>query len=339
MIPRCCLLLSLAACAPAPATPDATIGLAVEVQPARRDSITEVIALTGRLMPVPGGSATLSAPVDAMVQAIAIRVGQQVRAGEQLIRLDAPELVMAAERMQAQALADSLDLARQRHLFEEGVAARRVLDERMAAATGSRADASTALRLLQRAELQSPIAGVVQRIAVQPGERVSAGQSLVEVVSGAALDFHAAVPVALLVRLRTGQSVAFAGDSGTPPVNGRIIGIAPAVDSITGLGEVVVHIPRAGQMLAGAGVTGALQLRQLRDVFVVPESALVPADGRMQLYVVQRDSIARARPVQVLLRNSGRAAISGDLAPGDLIVVSGSYGLSDSMAVTPVARR
>ena len=79
-----------------------------------------------------------------------------------------------------------------------------------------------------------------------------------------------------------------------------------------------------------------VQLRLLRDVLVVPDSALVPADGGLQLFVVGSDSIARARAVAVEIRAGGRAAVTAEVHPGDLVVVSGGYGLTDSTRVKPI---
>jgi hypothetical protein len=62
-----------------------------------QDTISQVITLTGRLVPLPGGSALLSAPADAMVRTVAVQIGERVRQGELLIELDAPDLAANAK--------------------------------------------------------------------------------------------------------------------------------------------------------------------------------------------------------------------------------------------------
>jgi RND family efflux transporter MFP subunit len=307
----------------------------VGVTPVVRDSISEIIPLTGRLTPVPGGSALLAAPVDAVVESTPVQLGQAVTPGQLLVRLNAPELVTAARSQAAQARSDSLDLERQRELFRQGITARRQLEEREAAAAGSRAAAEAASQLLLRTEVTSPISGGVQRLLVQLGERVAAGQPLVEVVSARDLDFHAGVPAEALGRIRLGQTVTVSPSGAGPAATGRVTAIAPAVDSSSGLGEIVVRIAGTNGLRAGTGGTGRLQLRLLRDALVIPEAALVPADSGLQVFVVGADSIARGRAVQVLARTAARVAVQGELAPGDRVVVNGAYGLSDSTRVVP----
>jgi RND family efflux transporter MFP subunit len=334
---RSILFLLAAACGKSDAAGDAGGAVTVGVQAARTDSISEVLTLTGQLAALPGGSAVLAAPADAIVQSIQVQMGDRVARGQQLMQLDAPELTTAAQSMAAQARSDSMDLERQRGLYQQGIAARRQLEEREAAAASSRAQANAALELLHRARVTSPIAGGIQRLPVQVGERVSAGQVLAEVVNGTGLDLHAGVPAAALSRLHVGQPVALQTEGLEQPVAGRLVAIAPAIDSSSGLGEVVVRAPAAGGLRVGSGATGQLQLRLLRDVLVISDSALVPGDSGLQVFVVGADSIAHARPVRVLVRNRGRAAVSGEIHPGDRVVVSGAYGLTDSTRVVPLA--
>ncbi|HSB54649.1 MAG TPA: efflux RND transporter periplasmic adaptor subunit [Gemmatimonadales bacterium] len=334
---RCILLLLAAGCGKSDSTDDAGAGVTVGVQAAALDSISEVLTLTGQLTAMPGGSAVLAAPADAIVQSIRVQLGDRVGRGQLLIQLDAPELTTAAQSLTAQARSDSMDLERQRGLYQQGIAARRQLEEREAAAASSRAQADAAMELLRRARVTSPISGGIQRLLVQVGERVSAGQTLIEVVNGTGLDFHAGVPAAALNRVRLGQAVALQGEGLDRPVAGRLVAIAPAVDSSSGMGEVVVRAPLAGGLRVGSGATGALQLRVLRDVLVISDSALVPGEGSLQVFVVGADSIARARAVTVQVRNAGRAAVSGEIHQGDRVVVSGAYGLTDSTRVVPIA--
>jgi RND family efflux transporter MFP subunit len=175
----------------------------------------------------------------------------------------------------------------------------------------------------------------VQRLLVQPGERVAAGQPLVEIVNGRNLDFHAGVPAEAITRVHLGQQVSVKGPGSGEPVIARVTAIAPAVDSSSGLGEIVARITGANDLRVGTGGRGTLQLRLLRDAWVIAESALVPADSGLQIFVVGADSIARARSVEVLARTGARVAVQGDLTAGDRVVVVGAYGLSDSTHVVP----
>jgi membrane fusion protein (multidrug efflux system) len=331
--------LSLVTCRPAsPEAGAATTAVAVGIGVVTRDTITETLELVGRLTPIPGASAQLVAPVDAVVRSVPVQVGQRVRAGRLLIELDAPELVSQARSLRAAAEAAESDAARQRELFRQGITARRQLEEREATATSSRSAADAAEQLLARAGVLSPLAGSIQRVLVQQGERVSAGQPLVEIVNGSSLDLVASASPADLVRLAVGQRATITGDAAGPPQAGRVHAIAPGVDSLTGAGVVVIRLPSAGQALRpGGAATARVALPVVHDALLVPDSALVLVAGTMTVFVIGTDSLAHARAVEVGARSSGRAAIRGGLSPGDRVATMGAYGLVDGMRVVPGA--
>lgn len=319
----------------APPAPVVSVGIG-EV---RRDTMTAVTSVVGRLGPIPGGSATLTAPIDGVVGAVNVAVGQRVGSGTNLVRLEAPELASQATGLRAGAGAADRDAARQQELLKQGIASRRQVEERTAAALAASAAAAAAEALLARTRVASPLRGVVQRVLVQRGERVSAGQLLVEVIDDRVLDLVAAVPLVELAGIRVGQKASVSAGEGTMARTARVHALAPALDSVTNTGQVVIRILSPGPTLrAGAMATALVQTGKSIEGLIVPDSALVLVGGQLHVFVVGADSIARARPVVVGVRFGGRAQVTGPLVAGDRVVTRGAYGLPDSVrVVTAVA--
>jgi RND family efflux transporter MFP subunit len=310
------------------------VGLATVVL----DTISQSISLTGRLVPLPGGSALLSAPADALVRTVAVQIGERVQQGDLLVELEVPELAANARSLAASASTAEQEATRQQDLYAKGIASRKQADEAMTQAANARSAADAAARLLEQAQVKSPLEGGVQRVLVHPGERVTAGAALVEVIRGGALDFVAQAPAEELARLRTGQpaQVTQEGSPGSQP--GEVHATAPAVDTASNAGAVVIRIPRAGPgLIPGAGASATVVVGRRNGVLVVPDSALVLVGDAMSVFVVGSDSIAHARAVTVGVRQGGRAEVSGDLKPGDRVATTGAYGLSDGMRVVPIA--
>lgn len=332
--------LALAGCQAAhedesPPAPVVSVG----IDTVRRDTITAVATLVGRLGPIPGGSAVLSAPTDGIVATIAVSLGTRVSRGEVLVKLDAPDLEAQATALRAQAVAAQQDADRQRRLLDEGIASRRQVEERSAAATAASAAADAAEAMVARTRLISPIRGAVQRVLVQPGERVASGQPLIEVIDDRQLDLVAPVSAADLRRLKVGLPASVEVGDGSTARSGRIQAIAPALDSLANSTQVVVRIAQPGSGLrAGGTATAVVRLGVHRDVLVVPDSSLVLIGGQLHVFVIGSDSIARARPVEVLVRSGGRAEVSGSLESGNRVVTSGGFGLPDSVKVVPMAK-
>jgi len=309
----------------------------VATAPVVRDTITEELLVVGRLVPVPGGAAVLTAPAAGVVKSLPVQVGSRVAAGTVLVDLDVPELAANARQLTAAAEVAEREAARQQELLQQGITSRKEADQKVAAATGARSAAEAAQRLLERAHVKSPLSGGVQRVLVHLGERVAEGAPLVEVVSGTTLQLVAPVPALQMPRLRPGQ-VAIVAAEGGAELPGQVRALSPAVDSVTNAGELVIQVQNPkGILRAGSAASGRIILRLARDALVVPDSALVLVGGQMTVFVVGTDSVAKARPVQVGIRQRGRAAVDGRLEPGELVATTGAYGLADGMRVIPRA--
>ncbi|HEV8355808.1 MAG TPA: efflux RND transporter periplasmic adaptor subunit [Gemmatimonadales bacterium] len=338
------LLLAAGACgrgddAEIVVTPRVPVGTAI----AAMDTVTEIVTLTGRLAPPPGGSALLAAPAAGVVKRIAVQVGSRVARGTLLVELDVPELEKEAQTLAAQAEIAGREAARQEELLREGITSKRQADEKAAEATSARSAARAAARLLERARVTSPLGGGVQRVLVHPGERVDAGAPLVEVIGGTTLDLLAAVPAAELRRIRVGAPARVRADGDSAGYAGRVAAVAPAVDSLTNAGQVVIRIPdpaggregAGGGLRSGAGATAIVSVGARHEALVIPDSALVVLGDSLTVFVVGADSVAHARTVAAGVRRGGRAEIVRGLSAGERVVTTGAFGLADGMRVVP----
>ena len=308
----------------------------VSTQEVTADSIAEIVDLVGRLTPPPGGEASLTAPTDGVVRSILVQVGQPVARGKLLLTVDAPDLEAAARSQRAQAVAAQQALERQRELVRAGVASQKQLEEATAAATAALAAATAAEELQRGTNIVSPIAGSVQQISVNTGERVQSGASLVQVVNGKTLTIVATVPAPILARLRIGMLATIIVEGISDTVSGAVQGVSPGVDTTTNAGTVVIRIPsQPSSFRAGAGATARVVTDMRRNVLVVPDSALVVLGATPNVFVLQPDTTVKAILVEVGARSPGRVQIIGAVKPGDRVVTTGAYGLSDGMHVVP----
>jgi RND family efflux transporter MFP subunit len=300
------------------------------------DTLTDAVAVVGRLAPTPGGSALLTAPAPGVVSRVLVQVGAPVAAGASLIELSAPELTQNARALAAAADAAEKDAQRQKDLLAQGLTSQRQAEQRTAEAVAARAQASAAAALLARAHVRSPIAGGVQRVMVHQGEQVDAGRELIEIINGSTLDLVASVPANDLARLRIGQTARVTMDGSTESRDGRLVAITPAVDSLTNAAQVIIRLAnRNGTLRAGTGATAMVESGMRKHALVIPDSALVVVGDSMTVFVVEGDTIAKARSVTVGTRRAGLAEILAGLSPGERIVVSGAFGLVDGMLVVP----
>jgi RND family efflux transporter MFP subunit len=312
----------------------ATARVPVALGTIARDSLAETLVLTGRLEPRPGGAALLAAPAAGVVLAVRVQVGDRVARGATVVELEVPELAAdAAQKMAAAAQAER-EADRQQQLLADGITSARQAEEAAASARQARAAASASGALLARTRVASPIAGRLQEVMVQRGERVDAGRPLAQVMAADTLDLAVPVPAPDLARLRTGLPVDVLQDGDTAVAHGRLAALAPGVDTLTNAGEAVIRVPNsAGRLHPGAAAVARIRLGVRRDVLVIPDAALALAGDSTVVFVVGRDSVAHARVVARGLRAGGRTEIRGDVREGDSVVTTGAFGLEDGMHV------
>lgn len=335
------LLLMALACSQG--TPEAAAGsgvshtrVPVETATVVRDTMRNELVLTGRLGPKPGGSALLTAPAAGVVTSVRAQVGARVRRGEELLTLDVPELAAEARQREDAAAQARRGAERQARLLSDGVTSKRQAEEAAAAAEQATSAAEAARALLARTRIRAPLTGRVQRVSVQQGERVDPGAALAEIIDLDTLDLRVAVPASRLAGLRAGLPVLVTQEGDTVSRPARIAAVAPGVDSLTNAGEVVIRVPNRDQrLLAGAGATGRVVIGIDPAALVVPDSALILAGDSTAVFVVGPDSLVHQRIVTTGVRQGGRVAVKGQLAPGDRVVTTGAFGLQEGMRVAP----
>lgn len=176
--------------------------------------------------------------------------------------------------------------------------------------------------------LRAPIAGIVQEIALQPGQRVAVGASLAKVARADALYAEIQVQEAMARDLAPGQAAQIDLRSGTADaqVAGLVSRVAPKVSN----GVVKVDIALQGPLPRGArpdlSVDGTIQLSRLADTLQVQRPAFSQGDAVASLFRVGADGVAERVSVQFGAASVGRIAIRSGLSLGDRIVVSDTSG-------------
>jgi len=296
------------------------------------------------------------------VAAVLVEVGDTVRAGQPLVRLDARTLQVQARQADAsmaQARA-SLELARANatrgeSLVREGLISSSNSDELRATLTGAEAQLATAeadreaARLrLGFATLVAPDAGVISARTVQPGQIVSSGTDLLRLIRRGRLEWRAELTEADLTRVRVGTPVELKSPSGQH-ILGKVRAVAPAVDPTTRTGILYADLPAPGDLRAGMFAQGQVLLGAT-SATVLPRESVVFRDGFSYVFV------ARSAPDQSQPARSGESTafkveqrrisigtqrgdfteVQGGLKATERVVVQGAGFLSDGDLVREV---
>ncbi|MBI5168676.1 MAG: efflux RND transporter periplasmic adaptor subunit [Candidatus Eisenbacteria bacterium] len=325
----------------------------VTVAPAeRRDMPVDLIA-SGTVDPIE--SASIGSQVGGMVTRIAFQEGDDVRAGQALVELDArpfratlAQVTAALARDRAQAAVARAEAARAAQLHAQQLLSQADFDAKQAAAEALAAAVAADSAAVQRAKLdleyatiRSPIAGRAGEVKVHVGDYVKAATSepLVTVNHVDPIDVRFTLPeadVAAVRRHRAAGTRVFArlaaGDS--TELEGRLVFVDNAVDPATGAFALKGRFANPdGRLWPGAFVEVRLELERQKDVVVVPSVAVSAGQKGTYVYVLGADSTASPRPVKVARSDDEFAVIAEGLQPGEVVITDGQFRLAPGSKV------
>lgn len=168
-------------------------------------------------------------------------------------------------------------------------------------------------------QVRAGIDGVLQQVAVQSGQRVTAGTTLARVAQPERLKAEIRVAEVQAKDLAVGQRAQL--DTRTGVVPARVTRIDPAASN----GTVLVDLAIEGPLPAGArpdlGVDATIELEHLPDVIHVARPVRAQENANGSVFRLRDD---RAERVSVRFGRASATAIEirSGLAPGDRVIVS-----------------
>lgn len=298
-------------------------------------------------------SGPLVAPRTAVVRAksagtlLGLRVGEgsRVSAGQVLGDIDLSDLqsrvtersasvesaqaaLVEAERQHAA----NVSLASQNFISPTGLQTSQAkLDSARAQLKSAQAQLSTVRLGVKEAALVSPIAGIVGKRHVVPGEKVSAEQQLLTVVDLSSLELAGTVGTHEVSQLKPGQPVQVMVEGSVQPVTGRIDRIAPAAEAGTrSIGVVVAVDNKKEQFRAGQYALGKVVLADDTQRLTLPTSAIGSSSGQDQVWVIEGGALLR-RAITTGRRDEAQARVEvlQGLAPNATVLAARFDNLRD----------
>lgn len=290
----------------------------------------------------------VAAEVDGRIVAVAVEVGQHVRQGDVLARLDDKDFRLNHDAAQAevrrlQALITSQDrqVERLRDMVKNNFTTESVLEEAAAQLEALReqlkaaqARLAAAQRNLERAVVRAPVSGQVEKRSVDVGDYVKAGTPVFQLASRDRLRVQIPFPESIASQLRSGLAVELV--SPTAPdtiIKGQVTEILPMIGSSSRAVNLTTEINNPGDWQPGSSVNAYLILEEYPAAVTVPETSVVRRPAGEVVYVI-RDGLAEQRVVTTGIRRLGYVQILSGLAAAETVAVDGAAYLTDKTPVT-----
>jgi len=341
--------------------------VSVQVAKVRIGDVEEKLSFVGSLMA--NASVMVAPKLAGRVEKLFVRVGDLVKEGQLVARLEKDELVEDLKEAEAslnvykatlrgkEAELSNLKrkLERSKTLFEKDLIAREAVDtlETQVLSAGAQVELTKAQMAQMRSRLDnarirlnyteviSPFAGYVGKRFVDRGALVNSSSPLVMIVDLSRVKVIVSVVERDYRRISPGQLSSIAVDAYPGRrFEGKVARMAPVLDPETRTGEVEIELPNPGAVLKpGMFARVEVGVQSRRGVLLVPEGAQVKTARGYGLFKVQgSEPRAKLIAIKTGLRHKGWVEIEGPLKPGDQVVTLGSNLLRDGQRIRLVQR-
>jgi RND family efflux transporter MFP subunit len=298
-------------------------------------------------------SATMQPQVSGALTEIYVHSGDHVKSGQPLIEIDprqqkAQVASLRATERQKKALYDydTIELGRQRKLYQAGVTSRDAYDQAQQAFENAKADYEAAVesrktqeQLLAYYTVRAPFDGVVGDIPVHVGDYVTSATVLTTVDENKDLEAYIYIPTERASQVRMGLGVDLTDNSGKLLEKTQVYFVSPQVDST--LQGILVKAPvhSGPQILRNAQIVKARVIWSTKPMAVVPVLAVIRQGEQSFVFVMQQQNgMAMAHRVPVVLGQTvgNNYSIVSGLSAGERVIVTGTQFLVDGVPVIPL---
>lgn len=278
----------------------------------------------------------LLAEVEGRVEAVDVRVGERVSAGQTLARLNLHDFDSRLQEAKANAAAAraEFDLAqrnlrRNQELIAKKFISANSLDSSQASFASSQetlkarqAQLALAAQAKNKALIRSSMNGIIGERAIEPGQFVNVGARLFSVVDLRELEFVAQVTTQDIAQIEVGQHVVLSVQGQDAHLDGNVARIAPTTDANSGMIPVFIRVTNPSEHFKEGMVAHGFIQHQAGDAGLVLPLAGIRYDNQQAYVMVLRNQHLQRQNVVLGAQDKmrGFVAIQQGLQVGEQVL-------------------
>jgi membrane fusion protein (multidrug efflux system) len=301
------------------------------------------LSAVGTLRAVRGVDVTTE--VAGLVRSIEFKSGEEVKAGQVLVQLNADSDIAQLHALEAAADLASTVYERDKAQLAAEVISKAQVDTDAADLKTKRAQVAQQAALVEKKTIRAPFAGKLGITTVNPGQYLNAGDKIVtlQTIDPIYIDFN--LPQQQLPRISLGQKVTLTTDAYKDAAfEGKVNAINPRVDANTRNVQIEATVPNARrQLLPGMFATVKVNSGDEQRYLTLPQTALTYNPYGSTVFVIKPsdkkddkgNAILTAQQVFVTPgpTRGDQVAILKGVEPGSQVVTSGQVKLKNGMPV------
>jgi membrane fusion protein, multidrug efflux system len=276
-----------------------------------------------------------SSEIQGKIEYLGFDLGDVVRKGRPLARIDFKTLKAQAE--QARSTADLADATYKRiaSLKKDGLISQQQFDEAYTSSISAKAQLAIAKAALAKAVIKASHYGVVSKKFVEKGEFVGPGTQLYEVIDYRKVIVEAQLAESQVASVSPGSRVNVHIDALGESFEGTVDKILPTADNMSKTFTARVEIPNPDlRILVGMSARLNIDARNYNDVVIAPQNAIIEEQTGARSAFVVNGNRAERREVLLGAHQGGNVIITDGLKPGDQLIVVGHRDLMDGQPIS-----
>ncbi|MDR4483945.1 MAG: efflux RND transporter periplasmic adaptor subunit [Nitrospirales bacterium] len=314
--------------------------VAVAVAPATRGEMVSTVTYTGTV--VPKSVVNVFPRTEGWLDHIFVDVGDTVKKGEVLVKLDQRELLTNLAEQRAHRIFTAREFARDARLVKEGAIPQSEADRSRMMFDAARAKEQRMTTLLSYTEVTAPMNGLVTKRVklINPGELVHPNTHLLDIADTQQMRVQVKVAEKDLPYIQAGTKATVRFPSLPPSHNSIDAGVSvvfPQLDprTRTSTVEIIVENPK-GLIRADMYAIVDLVLERKSDAIMIPRQAVMQIEDEPVVFTTDT-VVAMKQPVVLGISSNDMVEIVQGINEGDMVITKGARGLTDFQEVAVVS--
>ena len=303
----------------------------VEVRQVTPETLVETLLVSGETMA--DRDVTLAAEVGGRVERLTVDLGDRVKKGQLLARIDFA--MVSAQAMQAEAAQELAQKTYERlqTLRNEELISQQQIDEAASNKTQAEAAYRIAQTRLNQSSVRASIDGIVARKFVEEGEYVGPGSPVFQIVDYRTIVVKAQLPEKQIALVSRDSKVRIRIDALKKEYDAQMYVVLPAADPVSRTFQARVKVANPDfEIRVGMAAIMMIDIGEHKDVIVAPQEVVIEEESSRSVFVAE-NGIAHKRPVHLGAVKDNRVVISDGIKSGEQLIVVGQRDLVDGQPI------
>lgn len=313
---------------------------AVTIVLAKKGKISSTVTYTGTV--IPKSVVKVFSRIEGWIDGIYVDVGDVVRKGQLLVRLDEQELLTTLAERMAHMTFTELESQRDSRLVKEGAISQSEADRSQMMFESAKAKVEKIKTMISYTKVTSPIDGIIMNRVklINPGELVHSATHLFDMADTRQMRVQVKVAEKDSHYVRVGTRATIRFPSLPKPynkINARVSAVFPKLNlrTRTSTVELLIDNPK-GNIRAEMYAVVDFVLRRKSNAVMIPRQAVLQVEGETVVFTTDT-VVAEKKPVVLGISSKDMVEVVKGIKAGDRVIIKGARGLTDFQEVTVVS--